>query len=125
MRKCEKCGGEGPCLWTNNGGRYVCHGCHPQPDDSFFTKKRRCPDDVLRANGAQLIDQDWRQTQHNGLVYEGEDAGCVGYTIWDGDMLEVRIGGDDLGLDEEGLRRVAAALMGMMDRAIKEASDGD
>ena len=40
-RACEACGGSGPCLWADSGGnaqRYLCRGCHPNPDDVFFTK---------------------------------------------------------------------------------------
>ena len=33
FRKCEKCGGPGPCLWDSKcGGRYVCRSCHSEPD---------------------------------------------------------------------------------------------
>jgi len=59
LRSCENCGGSGPCLIrspTNTCsaishgrrsrnaesgsffGYYLCRSCHPEPDDSFFTK---------------------------------------------------------------------------------------
>lgn len=43
MRKCEACGGDGPCLWADGGrnnGRYCCMRCHPQPGDEFFQRGR-------------------------------------------------------------------------------------
>ena len=74
---------------------------------------------VVAEQGAR---DEWKQTKHNGLVYKGEDAGCVGYTIWDGDMLEIRIGGDDLGLDEAGLQRLALAIQSRLEEAIQEVA---
>ena len=41
MRRCEKCGGPGPCLWAERGPdcqRYLCRRCHPNPEDGFFTR---------------------------------------------------------------------------------------
>ena len=41
MRRCEKCGGQGPCLWAERGPdcqRYLCRRCHPNPEDGFFTR---------------------------------------------------------------------------------------
>jgi len=40
MRRCEPCGGPGPCLWDRPSGRYACQDCHSEPDDEFFTTHR-------------------------------------------------------------------------------------
>jgi hypothetical protein len=39
LRKCEVCGGPGPCLWEDRGensGCYCCRTCHASPNDYFF-----------------------------------------------------------------------------------------
>jgi hypothetical protein len=36
MRKCEKCKGPGPCLWSNEMQMYCCVKCHENPKDVFF-----------------------------------------------------------------------------------------
>lgn len=36
LRRCEKCRGDGPCLWDGATGRYVCQDCHSEPNDPFF-----------------------------------------------------------------------------------------
>lgn len=46
MRRCETCGGPGPCLWADDGpnsGRYCCARCHPLPGDEFF-QRGKCDD---------------------------------------------------------------------------------
>lgn len=37
MRKCEQCGGPGPCLYDHDQ-KYKCQACHSDPDDSFFKR---------------------------------------------------------------------------------------
>ena len=53
MRRCEVCGGPGPCLWAASGPnvrRYTCRSCHPEPADPFFAENaRRGPLARLRA----------------------------------------------------------------------------
>lgn len=43
QRRCEACGGPGPCLWADEGAhaqQYCCVKCHPCPFDPFFARKQ-------------------------------------------------------------------------------------
>lgn len=46
QRRCEVCGGPGPCLWADRGPnvqRYCCGECHPEPDGAFFRQAVELP----------------------------------------------------------------------------------
>jgi hypothetical protein len=43
MRRCEKCGGPGPCLWDDKDQRSLCVRCHSEPSDPFFREMRAAP----------------------------------------------------------------------------------
>ena len=63
----------------------------------------------------------WIVTKHNGSVFEGVDAGCVGLTLWDEVDLEIRISGNDIGLDAEGMKRLALLILDDLDDMIAHA----
>lgn len=43
MRKCENCGGPGPCLHDDSEQQYLCKKCHSTPSDPFFVGNKEEP----------------------------------------------------------------------------------
>lgn len=60
--------------------------------------------------------------------YKGEDAGCVSISVWEpyneNRSIEFCLSGDDVGLDEEGLKRLAVIMLADINDQIGRAKDG-